>query len=275
MWWCAGGASCLVDAAGIVRMLPEELRAFDPAIGAPVWLFALATSILAAVVFGLAPLPATKRQPSSGLLAGGRATEGRAARRTWDSLIALQFAVAFAVIAAAALLYSSLAQLMSTNVGFVAQDLQTTRIDLPATRYRDEPAQAQFFDRLLNALRAEPDVRNAAATARLPFSGADSTRAITIAGSDVRDAWAGIRVVSPDYLHVMSVPLMRGRPLDDSDRETAPPVAIVNTTMARRYWGDADVIGRRFRLGGDGHRTDDRRRGGRRTLRQSEGGARA
>ena len=121
VWWCAGGASCMVDAA---RHRPHAAR------GAPrvrsgdrrtCLALRVGPSIFAGVVFGLAPLPATKRQPSSGLLAGGRATEGRAARRTWDSLIALQFAVAFAVIAAAALLYSSLAQLMSTNVGFVAR----------------------------------------------------------------------------------------------------------------------------------------------------------
>jgi putative ABC transport system permease protein len=236
----------------VVHLLPEELRSFDPSIGPSVWLFGLGTSALAGVLFGLGPLAAVKRQASISLLAGGRTTEGRTVRRTWDILIAVQFAVSFAFIVTAALLYASVHQLLSTDVGFVAQGLQTSRIDLPATQYPDEPSQARFFDRLLTALRTHPDVHDAAAIARLPFSGADSTRSIVVVGSDVRDAWAGIRVVSPEYLRALSVPVTHGRPLDDFDRATAPPVAIVNTTMARRYWGSADVIGRRFRLGPDG-----------------------
>jgi len=124
-------------------------------------------------------------------------------------------------------------------------------VTLPPARYRTPAQQAQFFDRLLEELKATPGVTSVAAAARLPFAQGNSIRGIDLdPPGSVADAEAGIRVISPDYFDVLGIPIDRGRSFTDRDREGAPLVAIVNEAMARRYWPNASPIGRRFRITG-------------------------
>jgi putative ABC transport system permease protein len=111
-----------------------------------------------------------------------------------------------------------------------------------------------FYARLLERLREASGVDLAASVSVLPFSGADTDTRFLIEGRPVpelRGEWpsAWNRQITPDYFRVLRIPVVRGRSFNDADRAGAPAVAIVNETLARRYWPGEDPIGRRIRTG--------------------------
>ena len=252
----AGGALGTLVAAWILptllRFAPASVRSVDANLGLPVLLFALVASIATGLLFGCAPaLQASRWNLADALKAAGRSTGSREGRLVRQALVVGEFAISLALLAGAGLMVRSFLALRSVDPGFRPAGLQTGLVTLPPARYRTPAQQAQFFDRLLEELKATPGVTSVAAAARLPFAQGNSIRGIDLdPPGSVADAEAGIRVISPDYFDVLGIPIDRGRSFTDRDREGAPLVAIVNEAMARRYWPNASPIGRRFRITG-------------------------
>jgi predicted permease len=134
--------------------------------------------------------------------------------------------------------------------GFEPGRVLTAYVSLPQARYPTSESKAVFWDRALEALRAIPGVEVAAAGTRLPFSGGNSSRGLTIDGREpTPPASPDYRAVTPDYFRALGIPLLRGRALQEGDGATRPRVAVISATMADRYWPGVDPIGHQIAIG--------------------------
>ena len=153
---------------------------------------------------------------------------------------------------------------------------------LPAREYGDADAQRHFFEQAAERIAHVPGVESAAFVNVLPFSTYNRGGRFVIDGAPApargREPAMDYRVVSPGYFGVMQIPVVSGRSFDARDTAGGDQVAIVNQSLARRYFDGADPIGRRVRLGRDrfdGPVDDDRRRRRRRAPRAAHGVAEA
>ena len=201
---------------------------------------------------------------------GGRSPGG--VRRTLRvALVVSEIALASLLLVAAGLTLRSFQSVLNLPPGFQTKGILTASVALPGVAVsRTNPSILAAFDQIEEKLRSLPGVRAVGATTHLPLSGRDSRRGVGIEGrTPTPDAptRAHPRAVTPGYFQAIGITLLAGRPFTAADSATAPKVAIVNDTMARRYWPGASPVGKRVRLGG----TDDmdrrrRRRGGRQAL---------
>ncbi|HVR99093.1 MAG TPA: ABC transporter permease [Thermoanaerobaculia bacterium] len=213
--------------------------------------FALAASLLCAVLAGLAPALAMARSDPAGVLGeGGSRTGGLRGGRLLPLLVLIEVALSLPLLIGAGLLSRSLARLADTPLGFSADGVLTARIELPPASYAGADELRAFYDRLLPRLAAVPGVRAAGTTSGLPLSGLfDITRAVGFEGSD-DTVEAGYRVVSPGYFAALGIPLSRGRLPGGADGPQAPPVVLVNESFARAAWPGREAVGNQLVLQG-------------------------
>jgi putative ABC transport system permease protein len=244
------GTRALITIAppGVPRI--EEVR-----VDMSVLLFALAVSLAATIIFGLAPALRAARQPMATSLLDGdrRSTTGVRGRRERNVLVAAELALSLVLLVGAGLQLRSLAQLRNTDPGFDTAELLTFSMGLQGAAYADVEHRAQTYARLLERLRAVPGVEHAAAASSMPL-GADGFylgrafltegRPEPPAGDEVHGQWIA---VTPGYFATMDIPLLRGRAFLDSDNNAATLVMIVNREFARRMFPDEDPLGKRVR----------------------------
>jgi putative ABC transport system permease protein len=243
-WWGVAGLVALAPASA-PRL--QEVRVDANAAG-----FTLAITLLTALASGLAPAVATARSHlNAGLRDGGR--ESTANGRLRALLVTAEIAVAFVLVVGAALLIRTLVALQHVDMGFTPDHVLTAAVAPPRTQYRDPAALRQLYGRLLERASTIPGVRAAALTNMLPLSGGDFNLSFAIEGrarvaTPGAEPVAGARIVSPSYVSTMGVRLVQGRDLSPLDTENAPGAALVNETMARRYWPNASPLGARILL---------------------------
>jgi putative ABC transport system permease protein len=258
----AGGALGLVVALAAIQAFlafgPVELpRARTVRLDAGALAFTAALSVLAGLVFGLAPaLQGSRGDPQRGLAGGGRGEAGGPARaRLRRALVLGQVAVSLVLLAGAGLLLKSLKRLQAVDPGYRTEGLLTLRVSLPRARYGTREALAAYHDRLAPRLRAIPGVAAAAAASVAPLTPWRATINLTVEGRPAPPPenvpLANYRAVDEQYFAAMQVPLLRGRPFADTDAAGAAPVAVVNRTLADRYWPDGDALGARLRIDDD------------------------
>jgi len=259
----AGTALALLFAVGTLRAmrasLPELLVVTQPNVlelGVD-WSTLACSAVLAvlsAVLCGIAPALRTARTdlPSS-LKQGAYGTGGRGQQRMRSALMVGQVAMALVLLVAAGLLVRTFHRLQEVDVGFNPDRVLTMTVSLPDYRYGDAAGRRRFFTEATNAVARVPGVRSAGFVNVLPFSTYNRGTRYLVEGAPLpergREAETDFRVVTPEYLATMEVPLLRGRGLDDHDRADGRPVALVNGVFAREAFGAADPIGRRVRLG--------------------------
>jgi putative ABC transport system permease protein len=243
-WWGVAGLVALAPASA-PRL--QEVRVDANAVG-----FTLAITLLTALASGLAPAVATARSHlNAGLRDGGR--ESTANGRLRALLVTAEIAVAFVLVVGAALLIRTLVALQHVDMGFTPDHVLTAAVAPPRTQYRDPAALRQLYGRLLERASTIPGVRAAALTNMLPLSGGDFNLSFAIEGrarvaTPGAEPVAGARIVSPSYVSTMGVRLVQGRDLSPLDTENSPGAALVNETMARRYWPNASPLGARILL---------------------------
>jgi putative ABC transport system permease protein len=204
-----------------------------------------------------AGLPAALGVASSGL-AGGlrgestRTTTDAGSRRFRDGLVVAQLSLALVLLAGAGLMVRSLHRLAGVNPGFDPADLLTLSVDLPPAIYPDSVSRAAFFRQLVERVRGLPGVSAAGAASLLPLTPQNSATRFTIVGRPAPEPghWtsADIRIVDSGYFAALRIPLERGRSLTGADRTGAPPVVLINETMARQFWPHEDPIGQRLQI---------------------------
>jgi putative ABC transport system permease protein len=244
------GLRTLTAALEVPVLLGESVR-----LDATVLLFTGVLAVLTGVLFGLAPaLQTTKADVQDTLREGGR---GGAADRSGHFLrrafVVAEFGLALSLLAGAGLLLRSFARIQSVDPGFNAENVLTATLVLPAATYGDDASRIAFFDQALARVEALPGVLAAGATNILPFGGSWSTSSFGIEGYQPAEGeplpWGDMRRVSPGYTEAMGIELLRGRFLEERDAEGSPPVVVVDDELVRRYFADADPIGRRLLFG--------------------------
>lgn len=223
--------------------------------------FSLLISLVTGVLFGLLPaFHAARTDLNQTLKEGGRSGTGGVRYGIRGVLVVLEVAIALVVLANAGLFLKSFARLQQVDPGFQPQNVISMQVSLPDFKYREPTQRDAFFRQALEQIRALPGVESAGAVSILPMSGSNTSGSFRIEGREVAqgevlphgDRW----FATSDYFKAMQVPLIRGRYFDDRDTVDAPGVAILDETMARKYWPDEDPIGRRISFEG----TPDNRR---------------
>jgi predicted permease len=259
----AGGVLGIAAAAVLVRALvalaPGQLpRLGDVSLDPTAVAFAVALSVLTPLVFGLAPALSLSRpnlrdafaESGRGAAAGGRS-------RARHLLVAIQVALALVLLCGTGLMVRSVMRLLAVNPGFQPAGAIALRTTVPGDRYTDGPAAARFYAAMLDRVAMVPGVASAGITNAPPLGGSDANGAFLFDGQsfdEIRGNWqaqsASYRVVGGRYFDALGIPISRGRAFDDRDRAGAEPVAVINDTMARRYFATRDPLGQRIRFAG-------------------------
>ena len=243
-------------------MVPESLpRLNDISIRWSVMLFALGASVAAGVIFGLAPAWQTTRPSLTHLLRQqGRGSRGSTEQtKTRRLLVITEFALSLVLMIAAGLLLRSFWDLFKVRLGFNPQHVMAVRLWLPVpndpkTDIYGTPAQeAPFLRELLRRGKSLPGVEEAAlgSSAAIPLNHDRNSFPLILEGREIQNKQpplVEVRDVTPDYFHLLEIPLLRGRLFSDLDDEKAPQVAVINEAMARMYWPNADALGKRLKL---------------------------
>jgi putative ABC transport system permease protein len=211
--------------------------------------FVLLASVLAALLFGIAPAMRAGRGLTGGdLHAGTRATETRGGLRLRGVLVAGQIALSVVLLVGSGLLLRTLLKLQAVDLGFDPGGLITTEISLAGPRYNDPARRVQFYAQLRDELRAAPDIRDAASINLLPVREPRNNTSVWAAdrysGGRSSASFAYIRQVLPGYFEAMKIPPLAGRTIQDSDRAITRPIAVINQSLARAQFGDANPVGR-------------------------------
>jgi putative ABC transport system permease protein len=240
---------------------PKELpRATEIRIDMPVLWFALAVSIFAGLLFGVAPaLRASRVDPNESLKDVGRSTEGRARFAYRNLLVTVELALAFVLAMGAGLLSKSLVRLLNVDPGYDPHNVLTAGVYVYGDRYHDKPgAELNYYEQAMQRLRSTPGIESVAMASNLPlltfdrsaFHIQDHPLANDADAPDV-DRYS----VSPDYFQVLDIPLKRGRLFTDGDRKGTPLVALISESCARTLFPNQDPIGKHIQIGG---RHDDK-----------------
>ena len=171
------------------------------------------------------------------------------------SLVAAQVALSLVLLIGAGLLLKSFAHLLAVNPGFQPENLLTMRISLSERSYDAPERMTQFYEALLERVRGLPGVRAAGLISKLPVqSDGGDADGYVVEGHERPGPVqpnALMHAVFPGDSQTLGIPLLRGRDFSGADRDDTEPVAIVDDTLARRYWPDANAIGKRIRFGWD------------------------
>lgn len=245
-----------LGAAGIRRLLTGFGLpiAGSVAVNGQVLAFTAAVALGVGVVFGLAPaLQASSVRISRALQADGKgATAGASRQRLQRTLVGVEVALAFVLLAGGGLLLNSFVRMSRVDPGFEARNALTMRLTLPRERYASEAVPA-FFRTLTERVEALPGVLAAGAGTQYPPV-AFSYREVWFDGSDADPEGtlptALATVTAPGYFAALGIPLLAGRTFDDRDRADAPLVVVVNQAVVDRYYGGRSPVGDRLKLGG-------------------------
>jgi predicted permease len=227
-------------------------RAAEIGIDGSVLLFALGVSAATGLLFGLVPaLP--HRGTASRMGTEGTPWQGSRRMGARRALIGAQVAIAFVLLVGAGLMVRSFIKLQRVDAGFNADRVLTVRVALDWVKYDTPQARRGYFRALVDNLSAEPGVTSAALSIGFPLDESQPWNAnVVVEGrAPARgrpDPRADIRMASPAYFQTIGMSLVRGRAFTRADSAGAPPVAIVNLSMARRQFGGLDPIGRRISL---------------------------
>jgi putative ABC transport system permease protein len=266
----------LALAAGIVAvpLTWEGLRLVDLAIpvedpipyyihwslDVPTLLYTAAVSVLTGVLFGLAPaLSASRGRLHEALKDGGRSGGGSVRRnRLRSALVVAEVALSLVLLVGASLFVRSFFAMQHAQIGFDPAPIMTMRIYLPGERYDSTYAKAQRVQDILQRVEALPGVHAATISNLIPIDGGGAGDGVIIEGQTVEKGkepflfWTG---VAGHWFETLGVPLVRGRTFSESELRDSVPVAVINYTMANRFWQSGDPVGHRFQLAGDSSRT--------------------
>ncbi len=215
--------------------------------------FAFATAFVSGTVAGVAPAwRMSKSDPNEALKQGlGRLDSPSSGKRTRAALVVTEVALSLVLLVGAGLMIRTLWNLRSVHPGFVADHVLTMRIGVAANEFTSEDQQVQFYDQVLQRVRALPGVQYAGVTDDLPLEGG-SMQPVAVEGQPVvemaHQPEVSVRLLSPQFMTAMGIPIVRGREFTDADTSTSAPVVLVSESMARQFWPNQDPIGKRLTL---------------------------
>ena len=259
-----GGFGFLISLWGVellLALVPERLpRAAEIGVDYRVFLFAMATSVVAGLLVGLAPaLQSSRADVIERLKSAGRSLQGGTRARIRHALVIGQVAIAIVLLTGAALLVRSLWNLQVVETGISRDRLLTARVWLPqpnepsAGPYFTHPKRVVMIRNVIDRLQASSEIAHAGIVTALPGVNDSGTASFAVEGwtPDQRDlATATPVTATPGYFRALGISLVSGRLIEDSDDERAPRAVVVNQTLARTYFGQDNAVGKRFRFVG-------------------------
>lgn len=263
---CAGGLGllgALVGLPAIVSLLPQDVpRLQEVSIDGRTLGFAAGASSLAAILSGVAPVLLLCRGHLDSALRAGPSRQVPARSGVRRTIVMLQVAFAFVLVAMACLLVQSLVKLQRVPLGFEPERLLTVSVSPPERTYPEAAQMRGFFQKLVTRVRRLPGVEVAAAVLQRPLAGTVGMDwHFTVEGQSEADAarnpLLNLEAVTPDYFRTMGIPLKRGRDFTAYDREGQPGVVVVSESLARRNWPGLDPIGKRLKIPLPGTPYDD------------------
>ena len=262
----AGGALGIVLAVWGIRWIELSIPAED---APPYWmvfkidggvlLFTLGIAVATGLLFGLAPaLQALKSDLHETLKEGGRGAGGSLRKnRLRSALVIAEVALSLVLLISASLFVRSFLKLQDENGGFDGSHLMTMRFYMPAGRYVEEDEEmTRRVQDVVRRVEAVPGVETASASNNIPLSGGGGDGRMLIEGKDFPRGeephvfYAG---VTPHFFKTLGLALSRGQTFTDQEGFELSGVAVINQTMAKKFWPGGDPVGRRFRLPDDAH----------------------
>ena len=242
--------------AGVMRFQQTRL---DLGVLAFAGLLAVGTSLL----FGLWPAWQASRADAQGALKAGAhgTSDAPAARRSREMLIIAEVALTLVLLSASALVLRSFAKATSLQLGFEPRGLLTAQISLPSPAYEDHEKLVAFSNALVDKLRALPGVEYAATASNPPLMTGWQTSFLPEGMPEPPPGQLPsleMSMISGDYFAAIKTPLLRGRTFQPQDTKSAPPVMIVDQTLAEKFFPGQDPIGKRLRMSVGGAGPNDR-----------------
>jgi putative ABC transport system permease protein len=258
-----GGIGLLLASLGthlLVAIAPADIPRLEQAgVDGGTVAFTLTISLLASGIFGFLPaLKASRSDPSDALRTGVR-SGGPSLTRTWSALVIAEIALAVVLLAGAGLLIRSFLAVESLDPGFEPDRVLTMNVALPSGTSESRNV---LYDAVLDRVRSLPGVQAAGevdALFELGGVGNLGLRAIEGRAPEPKDRWTPLSWVSirGDYFQAMGTSLLKGRYFMSEDGPNSRLVAIIDESMARRYWLGEDPIGKRFKGQDQRGRNDD------------------
>ena len=258
-----GGAAGLVLAHWIVPLLAAinpiqgiSLAGFfhNFRIDSRVLAFALLVTLATGVIFGLLPAlkGAGEREVMPSLKQGDQHSASAPGHGWLNVLIVSEIAIAMTLLVAGGLIARSFNRLQHVDLGFKSDNLLTVKMILPASKYSEYRQRIAFVDQVLERVKILPGVFSAGTTTNIPLEreiAYDSVFSVEgrppVNPNDV--PITSHRLVSPDYLKTLGVTLIKGRPIDETDRAGKPPVVVISEELAREAWPGEDPLGKRIK----------------------------
>jgi putative ABC transport system permease protein len=240
--------------AFLQQLIPNGMREMASlTLDLPVLAFTVGISLVAGVIFGLAPaIQASKTNLNDALKSGsGRTGFGAAQRWLRNTFVVAEIALSLVLLVGAGLLIQTLAKLRGQYAELRPDSVLTMRTQLSGGNYREHAQRVAFFDAVLARVKTLPGVAAAGYTTAVPLTGMTSN-GLTLEGREAEPnvSWNAVhRQISPGYFQAMGLALRQGRSFNERDGERAMPVAVVNETMARQFWPSEDPLGKRFKVG--------------------------
>lgn len=241
----AYGALLATQSAFAAQLPPNTTLALD-------WralAFTLGITVVSAVLVGLAPaFQASKTVLVDVLKDAARGSSGARGVNFRATLIVVEVALSVILLVGSGLLLMSFLKLQKTPPGFEAKGVAAAFVGVPTTRYKTPGAQAEFFAQVVERLRADARVKNAASVIGLPLSGFNPVSPYSVAGRPIlplpQRPLAGLCLVHEGYFDTLSIGLREGRFFTAQDREGAPGVAIVNESLAKKLFPGESPLGK-------------------------------
>lgn len=249
-----GGA---VAGFAVAHVLCRLLTRFQPPIPIPITItlvpdarvlaFAIALGLLTSLAFGLAPaLQVTGRDLLSRVRDGGQVTTRRSRLRR--ALVVVQIATTLVLLGGAGLFMRALVRAQTLNPGFDVEPVAMASLDLPLSGYSLAQGRS-FANEVADRVRRRPGIEAVAFTDQMPLGLGGSTRGYLVEGEPSPEghmAEVGCQLIGPGFFRALGIPVLRGRDFTSADRDSAPPVVIVNEAFAKAHWPGEDAVGRRI-----------------------------
>jgi predicted permease len=251
----SGGAGLLIALWGLSAIKyygAEQLPRLDEVhMDARVLGFTLAVSVLTAMLFSLLPvLKAARPDVNEVLKAGAKTATSGGSLRWWrDLLVVAEVALGLVLLIGAGLMMRSFNSLVNVNPGFDPENVLAGRVSMSRAAYENTEERVRYVNQTLERLRTLPGVESAAFVAPMPFSGGNVGGDFQIEGRPKpepgQEPGANVRSVTPEYFQAIRIPLRRGRYFTERDeRGTGVGAAIINETLAARYFPNEDPVGK-------------------------------
>ena len=224
-------------------------------ISSGVFVFALAATVLTAILCGLMPaLQAARSELNHALKETARhALGGVRGRRSRNALVVAEVALSLVLLVGAGLMIRSFARVQQIDPGLKVEGLITMEINAPRVRYPDEVRVLTFYRELVEHVKTAPGIESAAVSSALPLGGGGfylgrvflaEGRPEPPVGSDAQGQW---NVISPSYFKTTGTRFVKGRDFDERDTAASNPVIIINESLARKLFPNEDPLGKRIR----------------------------